>query len=146
MLLCTPAARHARGTVAAGVIVVRGAVPSRRCVERVRALTPCRKLAHECTYGAVLLTVFYLQGAHTAQLQHGALVAESTLLLGAAPIGSAARAAAAEIDDFAFFARTCDALNPSTATVTLLLLLYHLDTTRRPTRPATSSCEGNAPT
>ena len=102
MLLCTPAARHARGTVAAGVIVVRGAAPSRRCDERVRARAPCRKLAHECTYGAVLLAVFYLQGARAAQLQHGALVAESTLLLGAAPIGSAARAAAAEIDDFVF--------------------------------------------
>ena len=50
----------------------------------------------------MLLAVFYLQGARAAQLQRGALVAESTLLLGAAPIGSAVRAAAAEIDDFAF--------------------------------------------
>jgi hypothetical protein len=31
ILLGTPASRHARGTVAAGASVVRGAAPSRRC-------------------------------------------------------------------------------------------------------------------
>jgi len=96
----THAARSRRAR-ASGAARRRAAAATR---ERERARQLENSLG-ECSY--VQLAVFYLQGARAAQLRRCALVAESTLLLGAARIRSAIRAAAAEIDHFAFFARTC---------------------------------------
>jgi hypothetical protein len=99
ILLDTPAARHARGAVAVGAIVARGATPSRRCDTRTRARAPARKLARGVDARAVLLA---WPSTSKARAPRSCSTARLMLLLGAAPIGSAVRAAAAEIDDFAF--------------------------------------------
>ena len=99
--------RHGRLHVRVGAPARRRrrAAAATRERERARQL---ENLLGECTHVRCCLLAFYLQGARAAQLQHGALVVESTLLLGAAPIRSAARAPAAEIDEFAFFSRVTD--------------------------------------
>jgi len=91
-----PAAPYALGAVTASASGVRGTAPSRRRDARARAnSSTCRRRPHPDGVAAG-------PPASTARARQATLADEGALLLGAARIRSAVRAAAAEIDVFAF--------------------------------------------